>query len=172
MNVLCQLNMGTSVYDPDTGNLLFESTTDKTVKIASNMLLYGARFPTILEGTSRNKSMAAMKIWGQALSNLQINPKYNFAYTIITYNEFKESKVSEEELEGVAEFLSTLYGVSGLMFLREEKPGFIKGSLRTSRSDVDISQLAKRLGGGGHVRTSGFKLAGNLLKTNTGWQII
>lgn len=155
----------------DTGNFLYPSTTDETIKIASKMLLYGARFPVILEHTWRNKSIGGMKIWGQAMNNLQINKKYNTAFTVLTREEINKYQVSDEELEGVAGFLSNLSGVKALLFLREEDNGRIKGSLRTSSPDIDVSKLAVKLGGGGHPKASGFTLNGKLEKTETGWKI-
>lgn len=156
----------------DTGNFLYPSTTDETIKIASKMLLHGARFPVIMEHTWRNKSMGGMKIWGQAMNNLQINKKYNIAFTVLTRADIDSYRASDEELEGVAGFLSNLSGVNALLFLREDENGRIKGSLRTSHPKIDISELAAFLGGGGHAKASGFMLEGKLEKTNNGWRII
>ncbi len=155
----------------DTGNLLYESTTDETIKIASKMMLHGAKYPTILESTWRNKSLSAMKIWGHAMSNLRINKKYNFAYTVITKEQIKESGASDEEFEGVSGFISSLEGVKGLMLLRE-MDGKIKGSLRSTYPKADISKLAVKLGGGGHPRASGFVVDANLKETAKGWKIV
>ena len=91
------------------------------------MLLSGASYPSVLEHTSRNKSITAMKIWGKALSNLKINPTYNFAYSILSSSDLAESKATEEELEGIAGFLSNLRDVKGLLLLREEEQGKIMG---------------------------------------------
>jgi len=156
----------------DTGNLLYESTSDKTIKIASEMLLYGASFPHVLESTGRNKSLAAMKAWGEAMNNLKINEKYNFAYSVLSYKDLSKNNIAEEELEGIAGFLSNLYGVKGLVLLREEKNGLIKGSLRAMHPKIDISRLAVKLGGGGHKKASGFVIKGNLVKTKNSWKII
>lgn len=146
----------------DTGNFLYPSTTDKTIQIASEMLLYGASFPLISESTRRNKSLPAMKILGRAIDNLQINKKYNFAFSVLTYKNLSEGNVTEEELEGISGFLSNLYGVSGVMLLREEKNKKIKGSLRTAHPKINISILAQILGGGGHAKASGFTIDGEL----------
>ena len=156
----------------DTGNFLYPSTTEATVKIASKMLSYGARFPVIMEHTCRNKSINGMKIWGKAMDNLKINKKYNFAFTVLKQRDIIKYKVSDEELEGVSGFLSNLSEVKALLFLREEKNGKLKGSLRTSHPDIDISKLAVKLGGGGHPKASGFMLDGQLEETKTGWRVI
>lgn len=155
----------------DTGNFLFPNTTDKSIKIASKMLLYGARFPAILENTWRNKSLSAMKIWGKAINNLRINTKYNIAYSVLTFEDVTTGGATEEELEGLPGFLANLHNVHALLWLREQESGIIKGSLRTSHPDIDISKLAQSLGGGGHPKASGFRFNGKLVPTKTGWRV-
>ncbi len=174
-NIKFNKNLATCILTgilTDTGNFLYPSTTDDTVKIASKMLLHGARFPAIMEHTVRNKSMGGMKIWGEAINNLHINKKYNIAFTVLTRKELEKYRATDEELEGVAGFLSNLSGVNALLFLRESENGKIKGSLRTAHPKIDVSKLAIRLGGGGHPKASGFMLDGKLEKTGNGWKII
>ncbi len=154
----------------DTGNFLYPSTSPETINIASEMLRYGARMPQIMENTWRNKSIASMKTWGKAMSRLVINPQYNIAYTILESDDVPD-EVSEEELEGMAGFLSNLHDVNGVLLLRELKSGEIKGSLRTAKPKVDISKLARALGGGGHAKAAGFTVNGRLEKTEKGWKI-
>ncbi|MDP2709495.1 MAG: bifunctional oligoribonuclease/PAP phosphatase NrnA [bacterium] len=155
----------------DTGNFLYPSTSPQTINIASEMLKLGARLPQIMENTWRNKSIASMKTWGKAMSRLKINPKYNFAYTVLASADVPD-EVSEEELEGMAGFLSNLHDVNGIMLLRELPSGQIKGSLRSAKPNVDISKLARALGGGGHAKAAGFTIKGKLRKTEQGWRIV
>jgi len=155
----------------DTGNFLYPSTSPETVNIASEMLVKGAKLPQIMENTWRNKSIASMKTWGKAMSRLKINQKYNFGFTVLK-SEDVPAEVTEEELEGMSGFLSNLNAVNGIMLLRELPDGRIKGSLRTSNPNVDVSKLARALGGGGHVKASGFTVEGHLEKTESGWKIV
>ncbi len=155
----------------DTAFFLYPATSDKTVEIASEMLAKGARLPQIMENTWRNKSLASMKIWGKALTSLKINSKYNFAFSVLTLSDIKESGAQEEELEGISGFLSNLQGTKGVLLLREED-GIIKGSLRTSDPGIDISSLARELGGGGHAKASGFIIEGRLQKIDDKWKVI
>ena len=48
------------------------------------------------------------------------------------------------------------------MATRETADGLVKGSFRTTRDDVDVSLLAKKLGGGGHKKAAGFTVAGTI----------
>lgn len=167
----------------DTGNFLYSSSTNINIAIASEMLGYGAQFPKIVNNTLHNQSVLTMKVWGITMDNLRINEQYNLAYSVITKDDIDNLlKVgTAEEIErylnydvygDIAGFLSTLSDVQAIMLLREEEMGKIKGSLRASKSDVDISVLAQKLGGGGHAKASGFMVAGHIVKNTTGWEIV
>jgi bifunctional oligoribonuclease and PAP phosphatase NrnA len=156
----------------DTDNFLFPITSDRSINIASEMLIYGAKFPQVLESTHRNKSLGAMRLWGQALSNLKINPKYNFAYTIISQEDIKEYDVSDEELENLSNFISNLNDAKGILVLQETGPNEIKGSLRATQSNLDVSRLARQLGGGGHTKAAGFRMQGKLTNESGQWKIV
>ncbi|MFA6307004.1 MAG: bifunctional oligoribonuclease/PAP phosphatase NrnA [Patescibacteria group bacterium] len=155
----------------DTGNFLYPSTSPETVNIASEMLRLGAKLPQIMENTWRNKSIASMKTWGKAMSRLKINPRYNFGFTVLESADVP-AEVTEEELEGMSGFLSNLDAVNGTMLLRQLPDGKIKGSLRTADPKIDVSKLARALGGGGHAKAAGFTVEGKLEKTENGWKII
>lgn len=167
----------------DTGNFLYSCSTNINIAIASEMLGYGAQFPKIINNTLHNQNILTMKLWGVTMDNLCINEEYNLAYSIITKDDVDNllKLGTAEEIErylnydvygDIAGFLSNLSGVQAIMLLREDQDGKIKGSLRTSRPDVDISGLAKQLGGGGHPKASGFVIYGHINKTESGWEIV
>jgi phosphoesterase RecJ-like protein len=155
----------------DTGNLFYPITTEKTIKISSELMKRGARYPTILENTWRNKSINGMKIWGIAMRRLFVNPRYNMAITILTRQDFKETNATDEEMEGIPGFLSNISDADTLLVLREQDNGMLKGSLRSMNNNKDISRLAKQLGGGGHPMASAFTIDGVLMKEGKRWTI-
>jgi len=155
----------------DTANFLYPSTSELTISIASEMLTLGARLPRIMENVLRNKSLSAMRLWGRVLASLKINRRYNIAIAALTNDEVNDD-ANKEEMDGISGFLSNLYGVKAVLFLREEVPGLIRGNLRTANADVDVSKIAELFGGGGHAKASGFTIAGRLEKTEKGWKVI
>lgn len=156
----------------DTGNFLYSSTTEKTVKVASELLLLGAKYPQIIEETWRNKSVNVMKLWGRAMSNLKINDKYNFAVSVLSSEDIKKCGCHSFQLEGIPGFLSNLKGVNGLLLLVEQDDGLLKGSLRTEKNNLDMSILAGYLGGGGHKKASAFRLEAKLKLEKNRWQAL
>lgn len=156
----------------DTGNFLFPVTSDRAINIASEMLINGAKFPQIVENTQRNKSLGAMRLWGHTLSNLIINKKYNIAVTVITKDDIEKYNVNDEELENLSNFISNLHDVKAILVLQELSANEIKGSLRSTQSDLDVSRLARMLGGGGHTKAAGFRVDGQLTNNHGKWKIV
>jgi phosphoesterase RecJ-like protein len=155
----------------DTGHFIFQSTTDKAVKIAAEMISRGARLPVINEHAIRNKSLATLQTWGRAMSDLTVNERYGLAFTVLAREAIKSSAISDEELEGMANFLGNLKGVKAVLFLYEQENGAIKGSFRSTHPTIDVSLLARKLGGGGHAKAAGFSLPGRLIKENGHWRV-
>ena len=155
----------------DTGNFFYPTTSQETIAIASEMLHQGAKLPKIINSIWQNKRLSVMKFWGLAMSRLQINKKYNIAYSVLTLEDFARYKASEDDIEGVSGFLSNLKDVQAVLLLRESTSGVVLGSLRTNQSNFDVSVLAQKLGGGGHPKASGFSVPGHLKKQGNYWQI-
>jgi phosphoesterase RecJ-like protein len=156
----------------DTANFLYPSTSRFTLDIASQMMVRGAQFPQIVQKTWYNKNLQSMQLWGLALSRLTINQKYNFAFSILTQEDIKNIGAPEDVFDAIAGYMSNLQNVRGILLLREESDGRLKGSLRSPREGVDVSILARQLGGGGHPRSSGFVVEGRLEKAGDRYYII
>lgn len=154
----------------DSGNFIYTATTDRTIKISSEMLSLGANLPMIMENTLRNKNLPALKIWGKAMSRVKINKKYNIAFTVLTLDDIGD--LDEEDLEGIPNFLGNLHGVKAIMVIREQKDGTIKGSFRSAHPDTNVAKLAQALGGGGHVKAAGFTVEGKLELVEGGWRVV
>jgi phosphoesterase RecJ-like protein len=90
---------------------------------------------------------------------------------VITQADLKEFAATDEMLEGVANFLNSLEGYRAVLVLKEKSDGTVKGSLRTTRDDVDVAAIAKLFGGGGHRKAAGFTMPGRLVETEQGWRV-
>ncbi len=157
----------------DTGVFSNAGTTLGSLKAASHLLNLGARHKEINENFIRNKSLNLLKLWGLAFERLEYNSKYQIAYTILTYQDVEKFDLEEGASEGLSNFFNELAGAKITMVLYEKEPGVIKGSLRTTFNDVDVSALAKAWGGGGgHQKAAGFTISGTLVYNDNKWKII
>ena len=65
------------------------------------------------------------------------------------------------DLDGIAAQLRLIRGTEAAAFFYETAPGSVKVSLR-STNYLNVSELAGRFGGGGHVRAGGCTLSGTV----------
>lgn len=155
----------------DTGGFLHPNTSDAVMNIASELLRLGASHKRVSRSVHQNKSVSMLKLWGAALSNLKILAKYGLAYAVLLRDDIEKSGASEEEISGLVGMINTTAEAEASLLIYETQDGKIKGSLRTESDKIDVSRLAKALGGGGHKRAAGFSIDGHIVRSGTGWQI-
>jgi bifunctional oligoribonuclease and PAP phosphatase NrnA len=156
----------------DTGSFMHDSTTPDIMKLAAFLMGKGARLSHIAHETYQKKDLPGLKIWGRALSRTMTNKKTGATVSIITATDLKECNAALDDLSGVVNILNTLSDTKFAMLLTEYEPGKIKGSLRSEpHKGVDVSQIAKNLGGGGHKLAAGFEVEGHLVEKNGHWRI-
>lgn len=156
----------------DTDSFKNPNTTEKTLQYTSMLLSQGADLAKIVKNTLQDKSVAALHLWGKALSRLQKHKKLGLVYTIITKKDIQENKNNLSDLEGIANFLNSIPEVKASMVLVEKENSEIKGSLRTLHKTIDVARLAHLFGGGGHKKAAGFTIPGKIIKENRKWRII
>lgn len=155
----------------DTGAFIYQATTAATINAAADMLWQGARLPAVVQTVLRNQSLSALRLWGLALSRLQINHHYGIAYTVLTHQDFADYQVSESATDDLAGWLVCVSGAQALLFLKQSEPGLIKGSWRAIDQTIDVGRLARLMGGGGHAQAAGFAYPGSLSQVNGRWQL-
>jgi phosphoesterase RecJ-like protein len=141
------------------------------LQVASHLLNIGARHQEINKNILRNKSLSLLKLWGRAFERLRYNSSYDLAFTVITSQDITECGAESESASGLSNFFNDLAGAKASLVLIEQPDGTIKGSLRTTRDDVDVAKLAKTLGGGGHQKAAGFSVSGRLVYNEGNWFI-
>jgi phosphoesterase RecJ-like protein len=155
----------------DTDFFLNPNTTAATFKAVSNLTRAGASLNLILKNIYQRQSIRNLKLWGQALSRLQIDAQTELATTAIFEHDFGGLDFDEDSFKGLSNFLNSLNESKGAMVLMENEQE-IKGSLRTTRADVDVAEIAKQYGGGGHKKAAGFRVSGKLVENEKGeWKI-
>jgi phosphoesterase RecJ-like protein len=153
----------------DTGHFSNPATTRSSLEAASRLLQLGAKAHDVSRNLQRNKSVPSLRLWGAVLSRLKYNDRLGVASTVIFSSDLGDG-VTEEHVEGVSNFLNQFLDAKVIMVLREMPDGQVRGSLR-SAEQVDVSQIAKLMGGGGHKKAAGFAVPGRIVEDATGWRV-
>jgi len=146
----------------DTGNFSNAATSVSALAVGGELIRSGGNYNLINNAVIRNKSVESLRLWGKALQRLTKEPDYNMVYTYVTRQDLIEHKVDDQETEGIANFLNNLENPGIVLVLKETANGMVKGSLRTTRNDIDVSLLAKQLNGGGHKKAAGFTVGSTI----------
>lgn len=137
----------------DTGCFRFSSVTPGTLQTAADLVGRGARIPWLYRELYENRSLSRTKLMGAALSGVQLSASGRVAYATVTRADFDAAAASDNETDGIVNELLALRDVKAAVLLRESMDG-IRISLR-SREAIDVNQVARAFGGGGHVRAAG-----------------
>jgi len=155
----------------DTGGFKHANTSGRVFEIVSDLLKRGAKLRKVSGNFFNEKSISSLKLWGIALSRLTLNKNLRIIYSVLSQNDIKEAGASEEEVSGLVNFINTSPESAVALLLYETSDGRIKGSFRTESDKIDVSLLAKHLGGGGHKKAAGFSISGNLKQIEGTWHI-
>ena len=146
----------------DTGNFTNSATSGDALRAGGELILSGGNFNLITTNTLKNKSIKSLQLWGKAFSRLTKDERLNLTYTYITQKDIQDLSANENEYEGISNFLNNLDNTAITLLLTETSENQVKGSLRTTHNDVDVSIIAKKFGGGGHKKAAGFTTDGTI----------
>ncbi|MBS4031399.1 MAG: bifunctional oligoribonuclease/PAP phosphatase NrnA [Clostridiales bacterium] len=144
----------------DTGSFKFESTTTRTHEVAAQLLAAGVNPKDITPLVFDLRPRRAVFILREALTSLKFSQDGKIAWMVLTDKEMKKAGARDEDLDGIVNFAKNIEDVEVGLLFREKADGTVKVGFRSHR--VDVSSIAKSLGGGGHARAAGCSLESNL----------
>lgn len=144
----------------DTGVFQYSCTSSRTMEIAGKLMDKGINFPKIVDETFFTKTYNQNRIMGLALVKSVLHENGKCISSVITREEMEAYDVLPKHLDGIVSQLRVTKDVEVAIFLYELEPGEFKVSTR-SKECVDLSAIAVRFGGGGHVRAAGFSMSGD-----------
>lgn len=147
----------------DTGSFQHNNTTPKSLTIAAQLVAAGAKQQDIIRSVYKTKSLSTLKLWGKILSSIKEEKEYSFVYSTVSRDDFMLFGAKESESSGVLdELLKTAPNIDFAMIL-VEKQNNLHGSLRGTKPGVNVAEIAKLFGGGGHELAAAFSLANTKL---------
>jgi len=143
----------------DTGNFNYPGTTQRTHEKAGRLLAAGVQPYEVHRKLALDRSSAFMRLAGIALLTAQVGYEGKIAYSVIHHDLYRRFTPRLDELPALPVYLLTVRGIEvGILFL-EYEPGKILIELR-SQGLVNVAEVAKLLGGGGHAGAAGARVRG------------
>ncbi len=143
----------------DTRGFRTSNTTPRTLAIATQLMEAGADLNLITEQTLNRKPLAVLRLWGMALSNMQM--RNQILWSTITQKMREETGVNENGDGGLVNALISANEANIAVVFTEREENQVEVGLR-AKPGFDVSKVALALGGGGHPQAAGCTISGPL----------
>jgi phosphoesterase RecJ-like protein len=156
--------IATAIYTAmltDTGGFRFANTSPRCHAVAAAMLQAGVDPEKMYQRIYASVPRGRIALIRDALETLGVDEAYGLSWVDVHNGLLDRHNVTAEDLDGVAEYPRSIEGTRLALLFRDLGHGKVKVSFR-SVGEVDSNALARRFGGGGHVRASGALIAGSL----------
>jgi phosphoesterase RecJ-like protein len=145
----------------DTGSFHYGNSNPEAFRIAGEMVDIGVEPWVVAENLYESQPEGRIRLHSLALNTLSTHYKGKIGFIMVSNDMYKATGTTAEDTDGIVNYARSLKGVEVAMFIREISPDKYKASLR-SKGRVDVTKIAERYDGGGHVNAAGCVLTGSL----------
>ena len=143
----------------DTGSFHFSNTTERTFKVASELLRTGVKPAKTAEAVFASYPWSRIQLMGAVLSTARRDASGKVAILRHSLEMQHTAEASDEDADGFVNYPLTVGEVEAVAMLKEFEPGVYRTSLR-SNGEVNVARVAEMFGGGGHRNAAGCTMRG------------
>lgn len=144
----------------DTGSFHFSNTTDRTLKVASELVKVGVKPAMISEAVYNSYPWSRIELMSQVLSTVKRDDTGRVAYMRQTMEMRESSKMVDGDNNGFVNIPLAAKEVLASIYMREIGDREYRVSLR-SKGSINVAKVAERFGGGGHNNAAGCRVVGD-----------
>jgi len=148
----------------DTGRFMYENTTPRAHVMAADLIAAGVEPHLIYRQVYEEVPFGKLVLLARALAKVERHDGGLLTLTELSAEDFTAAGAEESYSEGIIDYLRAVEGTAVAALVRDRGPddataGERKVSLRANDARVDVSQIARAQGGGGHRQAAGFSTA-------------
>jgi len=144
----------------DTGSFHFPNTSDRTLKVASELIKAGAKPAKIGEAVYNNYPWSRIELMRQVLETVKRDRSGRIASMRQTIEMAESAGAIDGDNNGFVNIPLAAKDVVAAVYMREIGPDQFRASLR-SKGDINVAKVAEAFGGGGHKNASGLSIDGD-----------
>ena len=144
----------------DTGRFMYENTTPAAHRMAADLIDAGVDAHGVYRRLFEDLPFSRLELLTRALQGVARYEDGSITMAMLTRADYEQTGAFETDSEGVVDHLRAVEGTKVAVLVRElladDRRGRRKVSLRATDGKVDVSLIARNLGGGGHRQAAGF----------------
>jgi len=155
----------------DTGWFRFSNTTARAMRTAAVLLEAGVDQPWVYRTVELRERPSRLKLMGRVLASMELVSGGRVAVMSITLDDMREAGAEAGDTGGFADMALRIEAVRVSVVLTEtpravgDEGPITKISMRSKEmgdGSVDVNNVARTLGGGGHARAAGARASGTI----------
>jgi len=143
----------------DTGSFRYSNTTPRAHAVAAALLQRGIDPEIVYRRLFATAPVRRLELLREALGALRVDPEARLAWMVVDAEMAERLGATGEDFDGLIEHVRSVEGTEIAMLIRGMPGGTTKVSFR-SNGGADVNRLARKFGGGGHVKAAGATLQG------------
>ncbi len=144
----------------DTGSFHFPNTTERTLKVASELVKVGVKPSKISEAVYNSYSWSRIELMQKVIATIKRESSGKVASMRQTLDMAQDARAVDGDNNGFVNFPLVASEVEAVVYMREVQPGAYRVSLR-SKGDINVARVAETFGGGGHKNAAGCRVEGD-----------
>lgn len=145
----------------DTGRFQYQNANPEAFAVASMLVDAGANPSEVALRVYQSDRLSYVHLSATVMGRITTFEHGRIAYSYATSADFAATGVPIAECDGLVDLVRCVEGTEVALFLKEVPGGRVRGNLR-SKSALDVSTVARAMGGGGHVAAAGFTVEGDI----------
>ena len=143
----------------DTGSFHYSSISPNTFDICRETLLAGVDPVQVARKVYDSNSLGRLKIYGAVLSAMQLDATGRIAILYVDPEMTRVAGGTYEDTDGLINLPLSVKEIEAAVFFKQLEGDECRISMR-SKGDIDIGEVAKEFGGGGHKNAAGCTVRG------------
>jgi len=145
----------------DTGSFRYPGVSPRTFAISARLLEAGANPVAVARTLFDGHSLGRLRLQGAVLQTMELFESGRVATLHLDAGTLEATGAEPEEADGLTNLPLSVKAIQAVVFFKQAEDGQYRISLR-SKGDIDVGQVARSFGGGGHKNASGCTLTGTL----------
>ncbi len=147
----------------DTGSFQYPTTRPATYHTAGELVKRGADVARVCHEVYQSYPLARVRLLQHVYSHFRLAADNRIAYVWLKNSDYARAGAQPDDSEGLIDHIRAIEPVVIACVFEELEPELTRISLRSKSDLINVSDIAKRFGGGGHMAAAGARIAGRPL---------
>ena len=147
----------------DTGSFQYPTTRPGTFHVGAELVTRGANLAKICDEVYQSYPLSRARLLKHVYSTFRLTDHDRIAWFRLKQRDFSRTGAESDDTEGLIDHIRAIEPVVVACVFEELEPELTRLSLRSKSPRVNVSDICRQFGGGGHPAAAGARIPGTPL---------